>query len=145
MIEYALAPLHWMDFVGPIIPAGIFIVIMSFIAEPTRQRFNAIFVAGAGAVYLSNGGLGAGEFIFTAVITLLAYKGLNNYRYIGIAWLLHTGWDLLHHFYGNPIFPLSVNSSMGCAICDLVLGIWFLLGAPSVIAWWYQKPANTSK
>jgi Family of unknown function (DUF6010) len=57
---------------------------MSMVTEPARQRFNAIFVAGAGAAYL-NGGLGAWEFVYIGIATLIAYKGLSCYRYIGLA------------------------------------------------------------
>jgi hypothetical protein len=59
-------------------------------------------IAGAGAAYLS-GGFGVWEFVFCAVITYCAYRGLHSYRYIGIGWLLHSGWDVLHQFYSNPI------------------------------------------
>ncbi len=36
-----------MDYVGPAISAVLFVLIMSFVPEPTRLRFNAIFAAGA--------------------------------------------------------------------------------------------------
>jgi hypothetical protein len=88
-------------------------------------------LAGAGAAYL-NGGFGIWEFVFTAVVTYFAYKGLQSYRFIGVGWLFHTGWDLLHHFYGNPIVPFAPTSSLGCAICDPVIAIWCFAGAPSL-------------
>jgi hypothetical protein len=47
-------------------------------------------------------------------------------------WLLHTGWDVLHHLYGNPIVPFVPGSSLGCAICDPVIAIWCFAGAPSI-------------
>jgi Family of unknown function (DUF6010) len=88
-------------------------------------------IAGAGAAYLS-GGLGVWEFAFTAVVTYCAYIGLNSYRFIGLGWLLHTGWDVMHHLYGNPIVPFVPTSSLGCAICDPIIAAWCFAGAPSV-------------
>jgi uncharacterized protein DUF6010 len=88
-------------------------------------------IGGAGAAYLS-GGFGVWEFVFTAIVTFCAFKGLQSYRYIGIGWLLHTGWDVMHHFYGNPIVPFAPLSSAGCAITDLLIAIWFFAAAPSV-------------
>ena len=88
-------------------------------------------LAGAGAAYL-NGGLGLWEFAFTAVVTYCAYQGLTSYGFIGLGWLLHTGWDVMHHLYGNPIVPFVPNSSLGCAICDPIIAAWCFAGAPSV-------------
>lgn len=91
----------------------------------------AIMIAGAGAAYL-NGGLGKWEFAFTAVVTYAAYKGLHSYRFIGIGWILHSAWDVVHHLYGTPIVPFVDMSSLGCAICDPIIAAWCFIGAPSV-------------
>jgi Family of unknown function (DUF6010) len=123
-----------MDLVGPSIGGLLFILIMSFVPEPARQRFNAIFVAGAGSAYL-NGGLGVWEFAYIALATALAFKGLSSYRYIGIAWLSHTIWDVMHHLYATPIWPWMPTSSAGCAVFDAVIALWFFLHAPSAIDW----------
>ena len=111
----------------------IYIGLSSVIKEPNRQKLSAIIVAGAGAAYLS-GGLGVWEFAFCSLITFLAFKGLTHYYFIGIAWLLHTGWDIVHHLYANPIVPFDPSSSAGCAVCDTILAIWFFYGAPSLIS-----------
>ena len=103
----------------------------SLIREPHRRHFSAILVAGAGAAYLS-GGFGPWEFVFCALMTYVAFRGLENYRFIAAGWILHTIWDALHHLYGNPIVPFSPTSSLGCAICDPVLAIWYFFGAPSI-------------
>ena len=120
-----------MDVLGPVVAALVFISLVSLFEEPNRRSFNAIFVAGAGAAYLS-GGFGVWEFVFLAVVTFCAYRGLRSYRFIGAGWLLHTGWDVLHHLYGNPIVPFVPDSSLGCAICDPVIALWCFPGAPSV-------------
>jgi Family of unknown function (DUF6010) len=143
MNEHVVPELQWIDWLAPIAPALIFVVIMSLVAEPSRQRFNAIFVAGAGAAYLS-GGLGIWEFVFTSIATLVAYKGLSSYRYIGIAWLMHSCWDAMHHLYGNPIIVFSPTSSAGCAVADAIIAIWFLLGAPSVTESLRRKPTTAT-
>jgi Family of unknown function (DUF6010) len=120
-----------MDVLGPVVVALVFISLVSLFDEPNRRGFNAIFVAGAGAAYLS-GGFGVWEFVFLAVVTFCAYRGLRSYRFIGAGWLLHTGWDVMHHLYGNPIVPFVPDSSLGCAICDPVIALWCFAGAPSV-------------
>jgi hypothetical protein len=122
---------HGLDAVPPVIIAGLYIVASSLIREPSRRSFNAIMLGGAGAAYL-RGGFGVWEFAFTAVVTLCAFKGLQSYRFIAIGWLLHAVWDVMHHFYGNPIVPFAPSSSAGCAITDAVIAIWFFADAPSV-------------
>ncbi|HEX2486862.1 MAG TPA: DUF6010 family protein, partial [Myxococcota bacterium] len=131
-MEELARDVHWLDAVGPALGALVFVVAMSFVREPARRELNAIVVAGAGSAYL-NGGLGLLEFAFIAVATTLAYLGLRSYRYIGLAWLLHAGWDVVHHFYGQPIWPWMPTSSFGCMVFDSLIAAWFLAGAPSVI------------
>jgi hypothetical protein len=103
----------------------------SLIRELHRRQFSAIVLAGAGAAYLS-GGFGPWEFVFCTLITYVAFRGLSSYRFIAAGWILHTIWDVLHHLYGNPIVPFSLTSSLGCAICDPILAIWYFFGAPSL-------------
>jgi len=112
----------------------VYALLMSLIREPHRRRFSAIMVAGAGAAYLSGGGMGGWEFVATAAITYVAYRGLESWTFIGIAWLMHTAWDVVHHVKGNPIIPFAHDSSLGCAICDPVIALWCFRGGPSLIA-----------
>ena len=53
----------------------------------------------------------------------MAYRGLDSWTFIGIGWLLHTAWDIVHHIEGNPIIPFLHTSSLGCAICDPVIAL----------------------
>jgi hypothetical protein len=133
-VHAATRSLQVMDVVGPILIALLFISLCSLLKEPNRRNFMAIMVAGAGAAYL-NGGFGKWEFAFTAIATWFGYKGLHSYGFIGAAWILHTGWDVMHHLYGNPIVPFAPTSSLGCAICDPVIAAWCFAGAPSVFRW----------
>lgn len=122
---------------APLVVAGVFVMLCALLKEPARQKFSAVFLAGAGAAYLS-GGFGLWEFGFCAVITVLAYLGLANYRAIALGWLLHAGWDIAHHLYGHPIIPFAPTSSVGCAICDPAIAVWYALGAPDI---WRRRRA----
>jgi hypothetical protein len=121
-----------MDYFGPVVGGLVFIVFMSFLKEPTRRNFNAIFVAGAMGAYIA-GGLGLWEVAFAAAGSIVAFRGLRSAPLIGVAWLMHSAWDLVHHFFGNPIWPFMETSSFGCCICDAVIAVWFLRGAPSLV------------
>jgi hypothetical protein len=125
-------PLTWPILLAPLLVAAVLIFLVSLCMEPGRRKFSAVFLAGAGAAYLS-GGLGLAEFAFCALITFLAYRGLDNYRYIAIGWVLHTCWDLVHHYHGNPIIIFDPTSSIGCAICDLGLAAYYAIGAPAIV------------
>lgn len=131
---HSVAPLTIPQIVSPPIVAVVFIAACSLFKEPARRNFSAIMMAGAGAAYL-NGGLGAWEFAFCALVTFMAYRGLQDYRFLGAAWLIHTVLDVVHHFYGTPIVPFVPSSSAGCAICDVCLAAWYFLGAPSIYTW----------
>jgi len=119
--------------ISPVLVALVFIAACSRLKEPGRRNFSAIMIAGAGAAYL-NGGFGGWEFAFCVLITYLAWLGFRDYRFIGLAWLLHTIWDVAHHLYGNPIVPFVPSSSAGCAICDLVIALWYFKGAPRMFS-----------
>jgi hypothetical protein len=123
-------PLAVMDYIGPAVAAAIFVLIMSLVREPARRSFNAILVAGASAAYLS-GGLGPWELLYPVIASPVVYLGLRSYRFIGIAWLMHSGWDLVHHLWANPIWPFMPTSSFGCMIFDALIAIWFLADVPS--------------
>ncbi|MFC9681188.1 DUF6010 family protein [Streptomyces sp. NPDC056948] len=122
-----------MQYVAPIGIGILYALLMSLVREPHRRRLNAVTVAGAGAAYLSGGGMGGWEFPFTALVTYVAFRGLESWTWIGIGWLLHTAWDIVHHIKGNPIIPFLHTSSLGCAICDPVIALWCLRGGPSLI------------
>ena len=121
-----------MQVIAPIAIALVFIALTSFIAEPARQKFMAVMIAGAGSAYLSGGGLGRGEFALVTALTYCAFQGLTSYHFIGVGWLLHTVWDVIHHLNGHPILPFAAGSSLGCAICDPVIALWCFAGAPTL-------------
>src|SRR6516162_11715255 len=98
------------DSYGPAIGALCFVLIMSRVPEPARRTFNAILVAGTCGAYL-NGGFGIWELIYPILATPVVYAGLQSYRFIGIAWLMHAVWDLGHQLWGNPIWLFMPTSS----------------------------------
>jgi hypothetical protein len=126
--------LHATDFAGPAGAAIVFVLFMSLVREPARRSYNAVLLAGASGVYLS-GGFGAWELAYAAVAGgVVAYLGLRSHRFIGLGWLMHSGWDLAHHLYGDAIWPFMPTSSFGCMIFDALIALWFLAGAPSLLA-----------
>jgi hypothetical protein len=131
-----------LGWIAPVLIAALYIFVNSFLREPHRRTFNAIMLAGAGAAYLSGGGFGLGEVAFTMAMAPIAWLGLRSYRFLAIGWLLHAAWDVAHHLYGNPLLPFDPTSSLGCAICDPVLALWFFAGAPSMIEMRRRQPAK---
>lgn len=124
--------LNVMDFVGPILGAIGFVFATSRVPEPARRTFNAVFAAGAIGVYLS-GGFGAWELLYVALATPVVFLGMRSYRWIGVAWLMHAAWDIPHYYCGNPIWPFMPASSLGCAIFDVLISVWFFAGAPGIV------------
>lgn len=133
------SPLAVMDYVGPAVGAIVFVAVMSNVAEPTRRTLNAVILAGASGVYLS-GGFGAWELIYPVATLPMAYSGLRSYRLIGAGWLTHAGWDVVHHLWGNPIWPFMASSSFGCMIFDTIVALWLLADAPS----WLRRPLGAT-
>lgn len=117
----------------PIVIGLVFVLAMSLVPERHRHPLNAVVVGGAGAAYLSGGSFGLLELAFTAVATTVAYLGLRSWTFIGVAWLLHTAWDIAHHRRGAPIIPSLHDSSFGCALCDPVIALWCLTGGRSLL------------
>jgi hypothetical protein len=122
---------HVMNVIGPLFAAVVFVAVMSLIREPARRNLNAVLVAGSTLAYLG-GGFGVWELVYPAIATPIAYFALGSYRLVGIGWLMHAGWDVLHHLYGHPIWPFMPTSSFGCFLFDSAIAVWFLAGAPSI-------------
>jgi hypothetical protein len=119
------------NFILAIILAPIFITIMSLIKEPLRQKINAGLLAVAGGAYI-NAGIMPFDQMFNVLLVIISYKGLQNYKYIALGWILHTFWDIVHHFYGNSIDPSIPSSTNVCAFFDVFIATWFYFGAPSI-------------
>jgi len=130
------------EIIAPFVVAVIAVLLAGLLKEPARRNLSAILLGGAGAAYLG-GGLGYVEVGFCAVMTIVAYLGLRDYRWIGLGWLLHSGMDVAHHLWGQPILPMLPLSSFGCALCDIGLAAWYFAKAPSPYPWvrQSQRPA----
>jgi Family of unknown function (DUF6010) len=70
---------------------------------------------------------------YPVICTAIAFRALRSYRRIGVGWLVHAGWDIAHHLWGNPIWPFMPSSAFGCMIFDRMIAPWFLAGAPSFL------------
>ncbi|WP_431035237.1 DUF6010 family protein [Streptomyces sp. P6-2-1] len=114
--------------VPPVLIGLCYALLMSLVRPPHRRKLNAVMVAGAGATYLGGGDLGGWEFAFTAAATYVAYRALDSWTFVGIGWLLHTAWDIVHHLKGSPLLPFAHTSSLGCALCDPVIALWCFAG-----------------
>jgi Family of unknown function (DUF6010) len=109
----------------------IFVTVMSLLKEPWRQKINAGLIAVAGGAYI-NGGLFPFDNLFNILLVFIAYKGLQDYKFIALGWILHTFFDIVHHFYANPIDPTIPYSTNVCAFFDPLIALWFFFGAPSI-------------
>jgi hypothetical protein len=118
-------PRDVMASVGPALAAVVLVVIMRRVAEPTRLKVNGAAVMGASGLYVSGGGFGLWELAYTAIAAVLGYRALASYRFIAIGWWCHAGWDLAHHFWGNPLWSFMPTSSWGCLIFDSLIACWF--------------------
>src|SRR5262249_1327744 len=127
-------PLTAIDYIGPVVGACLFIIVMSLVKEPTRLTLNAILMGGASGVYLS-GGLGLWELVYPVIAVPVVYFSLRSYRFIALGWIMHAAWDLVHFAWGNPIWPFMATSSLGCMIFDTLLAVWLSVGAPSLLRW----------
>lgn len=125
----------WLEQLAIGIPtAALFIFLMSRLREPWRFQLNVLLAGGAAATYVS-GDLDYWELVYMVVATGIALVAIRrrSYAWIGIAWWSHTAWDVVHHFAGSPLWRLHETSSAGCACFDALIGVWFLLGAPTVL------------
>src|SRR5262249_19597442 len=82
-MEFLLAsttlPLSPMNYIGPVMGAAVFGLLMQTVPDPARRTFNAVFVAGASGVYL-NGGFGVWELLYPALATPVVYRALTSHR-----------------------------------------------------------------
>jgi hypothetical protein len=138
MNNHAVPDFAFSNFLLAALLAPIFITIMSLLKEPLRQKINAGLIAVAGGAYI-NAGLMPFDQLFNVLLVFIAYKGLQDYKFIALGWILHTCWDIVHHFYGNPIDPSVPYSTNVCAFFDVFIAIWFFFNAPSIFSLFKNK------
>ena len=90
-------------------------------AERVVAAFAEAEAVGSAAIQLD------GKFIDYPIV----YRAQRSYRFVGIGWLMHAGWDVVHHLYGNSIWPFMPTASFGCMIFDALIAVWYFAGAPS--------------
>jgi Family of unknown function (DUF6010) len=79
------------------------------------------------------------DFSDFQMMIFMAFKGLTNYKYIAVAWIFHTLFDIPHHFYAVPIDPSAPFSSAVCMIFDPLIAVWFYFGAPTAFDWFKSR------
>jgi hypothetical protein len=144
MLDFTTVSYPWSAIVRAVLSAVIAITIASCIKEPSRQKLMAIVLGFAGGTYL-NGGFAIWEFPFAIAVVVCAYKGLRWYPVLGIGWLLHASWDVLHHTTGHPLLDILSTSSLECAVVDPIFTAWFFASAPDVRAWFWQHTSERTK
>ncbi len=111
--------------------AALFVAVVGLLKEPTRQRAMAIMVGMAGGLFATPPFAEAG-FLVGAVIAACGYFGLKSYPFIGLGWLLHAAWDTFRYSQDAGLVGQPPHASLGCAVFDPMIALWFFLGAPSV-------------
>jgi|GEM_PF-358698 len=131
-LHHSPPPLVWMDLLGPIPAAFLLVTVLSRLPRNVSLKLNALGVVGAGAAYIGHG-LGVVELLYTAVASMvLGWWALHSFRVIGLGWLMHVAWDVVHHAVATPIWPFLPSSSASCAVFDTVLAVWLLADAPVI-------------
>ncbi|MCC3406986.1 MAG: hypothetical protein JGK17_15605 [Microcoleus sp. PH2017_10_PVI_O_A] len=131
------------DIVSGFIIAAIWICGFSVISEPRRRQVNCILVGLAASTY-GNHSFGLTEAAGTIILLTLGILGLGNYRWLGVAWLVHSGLDIAHHIANDPMFQYFPASSVGCAVTDPILALWFFAGAPDIFGIIKQQRSPSS-
>ena len=129
-VSHITPAVHAIDVLGPAAAAGLFVLVMSKLRDSPRRKLMAVMTAGFATAYLG-GGLGMWEFWYFVAASFVAYRALDSYGFVAIGWLMHPVWDLVHHFYGNPIWPWMPTSSFGCAVFDPIVAVYALALARS--------------
>lgn len=111
--------------------AILFAAVVGILKEPARQKSMAILIAMAGGLFAVEPFAELG-FCFGALIAVCGYFGLKWYPSIGIGWILHACWDTVRYFNDAGLVGQEPHSSLGCAIFDPMIAVWFFFGAPSV-------------
>jgi Family of unknown function (DUF6010) len=124
MVTAHITPtVYALDVLRPAAAALLVVFLMSRIREPMRRKINAVLVAGFSTIYMG-GGLGPWELVYVVPASYVAYRAIDSYRFVALGWLMHPVWDMVHHLYGNPIWPWMPTSSVGCAVFDPIVAIW---------------------
>src|SRR4051794_16152255 len=107
-----------LPYILPVVIGAAFVAVMSLVRDRVvRLRLNAAVTVGASGIYLSGGAFGPWELLACAVIFACAYRGFGAWKWVGVAWLLHTCLDIAHAVKGVDLLPFAKHSSLGCAIC----------------------------
>lgn len=121
-----------------------FVLVVGAIKEPIRQKAMAIMLAMAGGMFAYPPYAELG-FLWGVGIAVCGYFGLRSYKFIGIGWILHGVWDTFRYSQDAGLVGMGPHSSLGCAVFDPMIALWFFLGAPSVWKFAQQSEAEEAK
>ena len=110
--------------------AILFATLVGALKEPVRQNAMAIMVGMAGGLFATPPHAELG-FVVGSLIAVCAYFGLRSYKFIAIGWMLHAAWDTFRYSQGAGLVGQPPHASLGCAVFDPMIAVWFFLGAPS--------------
>ena len=111
----------------------VFVGLMSLLRnDGLRLRVNAAVAVGASGTYIATGTFGPLELVLSTIVLVVAFQGFRSWRWVGVAWLLHTALDIAHAVRGVDLLPWAPNSAVGCAICDPVIALWCFGGGRPV-------------
>ena len=125
---------HATNLVPAICGPLVLIALLSTQPKLRRSRVVGVLAAVAAGTYI-NAGFGAWELAASFAMGAVAYQGIfGNDAMVGIAWIMHAGWDFLHHLNDVPLIDLIPSSAIECAITDIILAGWALVGFPSIFS-----------
>ena len=116
------------ELLSPLLPALVFVLVMSGLPEPMRRELNAV-IAGGLREPLRKRGLRA--------LGVRLHGDRHRPRLPGPALLpldrrspgsCTPAGTSPHHLYGNPLWHFSPSSSYGCAVMDAAVAVWFFPG-----------------
>jgi hypothetical protein len=93
----------------------------------TGKLISGVILGLAAGAYINNS-LAVYEMPLAMLMLFWAYKATSSWTFVGIGWITHAVVDIIHHSLGTPMFSYYDMSSLGCAVLDIILGIWFLMG-----------------
>ncbi len=108
--------------------AALWVFGCSLLREPQRRVLNTLLIGVAAGAY-GNHQFGPLEALGTLTLLFLGFLAFKDYRFLAAAWLVHTAIDVAHHLNGDPMFSYFPASSVGCAVTDPILAMWFWHGA----------------
>lgn len=128
----------WAMALSQVLAWPIAVLLFGALPHPWRARVSSAVAAFAGGVYLT-GPLGLAEVPLALCVLVFAILGQADIRALGVAWCLHAAVDVAHDLLAPPVLPAFPTFSVGCAVIDPLLAVWYFAGAPSLLDRWRRR------